>query len=176
MSISNTNQYLVIDKTSFTSCLSDLDSCKSGFTIKTNVFFTQLVDNTYIISSGGNLPNTKGIAVYYKNHLLHFVVSTSTQTWHLTTTHELTLNTWHHLELSWQKSLGCELIDNGKIVGTMTRPVPHHATLVKQITIGHGYTTPPTHISMKVEGFKTVDANRASLAVAGILTSKFILD
>ncbi|XP_071167716.1 uncharacterized protein [Mytilus edulis] len=168
--ITSNSQYLVIDKTGFTSCLSDLDKCTNGFTITTNVHFTTLTDNTYIISSGGNLPNTKGIALYYLSGNIHFVVSTSTKTWHLVIPHTLTLNVWHHLELSWNQNLGCELVDNGKLVGSVTQPVPHQATIVKQIAIGHGYTQSTTHISMKVEGFKTVDANRASLVVAGIVT------
>ncbi|VDI09439.1 Hypothetical predicted protein, partial [Mytilus galloprovincialis] len=168
--ITSNSQYLVIDKTGFTSCLSDLDKCTNGFTITTNVHFTTLTDNTYIISSGGNLPNTKGIALYYLNGNIHFVVSTSTKTWHLVMPHTLTLNVWHHLELSWNQNLGCELVDNGKLVGSVTQPVPHQATIVKQIAIGHGYTQSTTHISMKVEGFKTVDANRASLVVAGIVS------
>lgn len=171
--ITSSNQYLVIDKTGFTSCLSDLDKCTNGFTITTNVHFTSTItDNTYIISSGGNLPNTKGIALYYLRGNIHFVVSTSTKIWHLVMPHKLNLNVWHHLELSWNQNLGCELVDNGKLVGSVTQPVPHHATLVQQIAIGHGYTQSATHISMKVEGFKTVDANRASLVVAGIVTRK----
>ncbi|XP_052098806.1 uncharacterized protein LOC127733493 [Mytilus californianus] len=169
--INSSSQYLVIDRTGFTSCLSDLDKCTNGFTITTNVHFTTLTDNTYIISSGGNLQNTKGIALYYQGGNIHFVVSTSTKTWHLVTSHKLTLNVWHHLELSWNQNLGCELVDNGKLVGSVTQPIPHHATVVKQIAIGYGYTQSTTHISMKVEGFKTVDANRASLVVAGIFTT-----
>lgn len=172
--ITNSNQYLIVDKIGFTSCLSDIDHCTGGFTITTNVKFSMLTDNTYIISSGGNLPNTKGIALYYQGGKIHFVVSTSTQTWHLTIPHTFTLNVWHHIELSWQKNLGSELIDNGKLVGSVTQPVTKHATIVKQIAIGHGYTTSTTQISMKVEGLKTIDANRVSLAVAGIFTGKII--
>jgi hypothetical protein len=172
--ITNSSQYLIVDKNGFTSCLSDIDHCTGGFTITTNVKFSTLTDNTYIISSGGNLPNTKGIALYYQGGKIHFVVSTSSQTWHLTIPHTFTLNVWHHIELSWQKNLGSELIDNGKLVGSVTQPVNQHATIVKQIAIGHGYTQSTTHISMKVEGLKIVDANRVSLAVAGIYTGKTI--
>lgn len=110
--------------------IQSLKLISGGFTFSLNVNFKQLQNDTTIVTSGGNLPNGKGISLVYSGGKLHYVVSTSTQKWSLLVQHVLTLNTWHNLELTWNTVNGIEIYDNKKIVGSVIKPInrPHTST------------------------------------------------
>ena len=165
------NSYVTVNNTGFNACLKDVDTCSSGFTLTINVNLKQLANNTYIISSGGDLQNHKGIALYYNNNKLHFIVTTTSHQWIITAPNPLTLNTWHKIELSWSQTSGSSLIVDGNLIGSVSQSVSTTATLVKPLTIGFGYTQ-QVAVSMVVSGIQTFDSHRENLVVNGLVTSK----
>ena len=165
------NSYVTVNNTGFNACLKDVDTCSSGFTLTINVNPKQLANNTYIISSGGDLQNHKGIALYYFNNKLHFIVTTTSHQWIITAPNPLTLNTWHKIELSWSQTSGSSLIVDGNLIGSVSQSVSTTATLVKPLTIGFGYTQ-QVAVSMVVSGIQTFDSHRENLVVNGLVTSK----
>lgn len=173
MHVTGVNSYVSVDKATFPSCLRDLRSCSSGFTINLNVMFNKLEENTYIISNGGDRPDGIGLALYYANKQIHYVVSTATMIWTLQTTTNIALNVWQHLEISWSTSLGIELFKNGQLIGSTTRPQPRPAPtkiVARDMTLGFGYTSTSTEVSLTFNGLKTYDAKRTDLVNQGVIT------
>ncbi|XP_056004432.1 uncharacterized protein LOC125658725 isoform X2 [Ostrea edulis] len=164
------NSYVTVNNTGFNSCIKDIDTCSSGFTIITNVNLHQLTDNTYIISSGGDLQNHKGIAFFYANHQLHFVVTTTSRRWVIVVNNSLSLHAWHHIELSWSKTSGSSLVIDNHLVGSVSQPLPVVATQVKPLTIGFGYHH-QVSILMTINGLQTFDSHRENLIVNGLVTT-----
>ncbi|XP_061171667.1 uncharacterized protein LOC133181143 [Saccostrea echinata] len=165
------NSYIIVNNTGFNACLKDIDTCSSGFTLTINVNLHQLTDNTYIVSSGGDLQNHKGIALFYKSHTLHFVVTTSSNQWIVTVPNTLSLNVWHKIELSWSKTSGSLLVIDNNLAGSVSRPQPTLAHQVLPLTIGHGYHHPQVSISMTVSGVQTFDSHRDNLMLNGLVTT-----
>ncbi|XP_060084593.1 uncharacterized protein LOC132563855 [Ylistrum balloti] len=171
--VNGANSYVTVSNSNFPSCLQNIRSCTSGFTINLNVKFDKLEENTYIISNGGDRPDGIGLALYYANNQLHYIVSTDTLIWRLQTTTNLALNIWQHLEISWSSSVGIELLNNGMLIGSTTRPQPRPTTTtitMREISLGYGYISTSTKVSMKFTGLKTYDAKRTDLVNQGVIT------
>jgi hypothetical protein len=167
------NSYVTVDNAGFNACLKDIDTCSSGFTLTVNVNLHNLTDNTYIISSGGDLQNHKGIALFYKNHQLHYVVTTATQQWVVVVKNSLSLNVWHKIELSWSKTSGSSLVIDNNLAGSVTQTQNVVGTQVKPLAIGYGYHQ-QVSISMIINGLQTFDSHRENLIVNGLVTSEKI--
>ncbi|XP_062591670.1 uncharacterized protein LOC134253173 [Saccostrea cucullata] len=164
------NSYITVNNTGFNACLKDIDTCSSGFTLAINVNLHQLTDNTYIVSSGGDLQNHKGIALFYQNNKLHFVVTTTSKQWIVSVPNTLTLNVWHKIELSWSKTSGSLLVIDNNLAGSVSQPQPTVAQQVMPLTIGHGYNH-QVSISMTVSGVQTFDSHRENLVINGLVTT-----
>lgn len=171
--LTGSNSYTTISNSNFTSCLVNIDGCSSGFTVSLNANFLKILDNTFIISSGGNIPDTKGFALYYRQHKLYCSVTTSSKTWTLQIPFVLTTNVWKNFEFSWSKTLGLELYIDHVFKASVTQSVPATATQTKQIAIGYGHQSQSVSIDMKIEGLKTYDLSRSQLVREGIV-SKYI--
>lgn len=166
------NSYVTVNNTGFNACLKDITSCTSGFTLTINVNLQhQLANNAYIISSGGDLPNHSGIALYNVNNQLHFVVTTSSNQWIVIVPNTLTVNVWHKIELSWSMTSGASLVIDGHLAGSVIQAHPTPAaTQVKPISIGFGYHQ-QICISMTFSGLQTFDSHRENLIVNGLVSS-----
>lgn len=166
------NSYVTVNNTGFNACLKDITSCTSGFTLTINVNLQhQLANNAYIISSGGDLPNHSGIALYNVNNQLHFVVTTSSHQWIVIVPNTLTVNVWHKIELSWSMTSGASLVIDGHLAGSVIQAQPTPAaTQVKPISIGFGYHQ-QISISMTFSGLQTFDSHRENLIVNGLVSS-----
>ena len=138
--------------------------------------FHTLTDNTYLISNGGNLKGYSGISLFYSKGTLNFYVKTSTNIWVLTVKHKLTLNVWHTITLSWNKNIGSEILDNGILIGSVSRPSPitQQPTQTIPITIGSGNTNQQTSIDFQMVSIQIFNANRGVLVDNQLLTSKRI--
>ncbi|XP_062578887.1 uncharacterized protein LOC134240829 [Saccostrea cucullata] len=164
------NSYITVNNTGFNACLKNIDTCSSGFTLAINVNLHQLTDNTYIVSSGGDLQNHKGIALLYQNNKLHFIVTTSSKQWIISVPNTLTLNVWHKIELSWSQTSGSLLVIDNNLAGSVSQPQPTVAHQVMPLTIGYGYHN-HVSISMTVSGVQTFDSHRENLMINGLVTT-----
>ena len=176
ISINGNGSYITLDKTQIpSSCFADIDHCTTGFTIGLDINFKHLVDNTFIISSGGNLPGYKGIALYYLHNQLVYVVSTSTKVWTLTVKYQPVLNKWQHFEITWNTNLGIGLYVDGHLLGTFGRPVTRPATTqTASICIGCSHSTSTIVVNMLVKAIQTWALDRTNLVNAR-LVRKYIL-
>lgn len=145
------------------SCVTDVNRCRNGFTFTLDVKFDHIVNNTFIISSGGNLPHHSGIALYYAHQQLHYIVSTTTQQWILTVNYQPVLHQWQHYEITWNKHLGVELLVNGHSIGSNSRPFSHSSTNSTFLCIGCSHTTLSVNVSMQVAAITTWSIDRTQL-------------
>ena len=163
--LKGSNTYLQLNPTGVNTCLSDINTCSAGFTVTLKVIFHTLTDNTYIISNGGNSNGYSGISLFYSKDALNFYVKTSTNLWVLTVKHKLTLNVWHAITLSWNKNIGSEILDNGVLIGSASKPSPisQQPTQTIPITIGSGNTDQQTSIDFQISEIQIFDANQGVL-------------
>ncbi|XP_053407677.1 uncharacterized protein LOC128559582 isoform X2 [Mercenaria mercenaria] len=155
------------------SCVTDVNLCTDGFTFSIDVNFGQLLDNTYIVSSGGHLPGHSGITLYYNNKQLIYIVSTSTQIWTLVVQYQPVLNKWQHFELTWNKHLGVELLIDGHSLGSNSRPAGQPITTqTVDLSFGCSHTSINVDKEMNVTNFNMWSIDRTELVNAGILEPK----
>ncbi|KAH3707245.1 hypothetical protein DPMN_066644 [Dreissena polymorpha] len=150
------------------SCITDIDLCLSGFTFAMDVSFKSLLDNTYIVSSGGNLPGHKGVALYYSQNHLYYIVSSSTFTWTLVVTYTPALNVWQHFEITWNPRLGVELLVNEHSLGTNGRPNPSGGSTSLPLAIACSHGQFAVNVNMMVTGIISWNFDRTMLVNAGI--------
>lgn len=173
VSINGTDSYIQL--TGGSSCISNIDLCTTGFTIGIDVNFIHLLDNTFIVSSGGHLTGYKGIALYYvQNHLI-YVVSTSTFIWTLIVPYQPVLNVWQHFEITWNRHIGIELLLNGVSLGNNGQPAPSSATHVASICIGCSQGFNSVSVNMLVTGVLSWNIDRIELVNAGLKPRKLFL-
>ena len=169
LSISGTGSFITLDPSKLTtSCITDIDHCTSGFTFGIDVNFGSLVDNTFIISSGGNLPGHKGMALYFQHNHLIYTVSTSTQIWTLQVKYQPVLHKWQRFEVTWNPNLGIGILSDGHLLGTFGRPAPRQATKKLDLCIGCSHTTNNVFVDMLVKGIQTWAIDRTDLVKAQI--------
>ncbi|WAR21584.1 hypothetical protein MAR_015558, partial [Mya arenaria] len=167
ISISGTNSYIQMNTTSV-SCITDIAHCTSGFTFRVDANFVQLLDNTFIINSGGHLPGHKGVALYYSHNKLYYIVSTSTLTWTLIVNYKPVLNVWQHFEITWNHNLGVEVLVNGHSLGTASRPVPGGGTITLPLCVACSHTQTTVNVNMLVTGIISWTIDRNELVNAGV--------
>lgn len=99
------------------SCVFSPSQCRLGFTFLFTIKFLELEDNTYIVTNGGDLPDSTGFAVYYKRNRLYITVSTQTQEWTVYIhKNDILINRYQDYEISWniQRGLSCSL--DGRLI------------------------------------------------------------
>lgn len=164
------NGYVTVNSTGFTFCLKDIDTCSSGFTLILTVRFHYLLNGTYILSSGGDLQNHKGISLKYENQQLHFIVTTSSNRWVISVNTLLALDTWHKIELSWSRALGSSFYIDGFLVGSVSMSGPSIATMTKPLALGFGYHQ-QVNLSMTINQMDAFDSPRQNLIINGITSN-----
>ena len=140
----NTTQYIDIGAVK---CLLNPHLCVQGVTIQFTLTLKVIQENTYILTSGGELPNGVGIAVIYRYGNYQFVVSTMTQSWYAICGKEiLTPNKVHVVMLSWTTTIGLEIIVDNIQVAMVTHPVTHEVSTATS-TIVHIAKQPITTVT-----------------------------
>lgn len=103
-----------------TECLGNTELCKTGMTVSFNIkFLSELVDNTYIFTNGGDLPGSYGMAMWYDKKQIFLAISTSTQIWTVATT-RVKIMEYFKCEFSWSKQ-GLYLYFNDELVAQETQ-------------------------------------------------------
>ena len=139
------------------------------------VKFGSLLDNTYIVSSGGDLPNHRGLALYYNQQHLTYVVTTTSQTWSVTVPYIPVVNVWQKFEITWSTNLGIGLYLNQKLLGTHSRPQQTSATLTGDLCIGcNPGQVSQVVIDMQIKEIHTWTVSRTELVNVGIVRGKFM--
>jgi hypothetical protein len=155
------------------SCIADVNLCNDGFTYGLDVNFGQLLDNTYIVSSGGHLPGHSGITLYYTNKQLVYIVSTTTQKWTLVTKYEPVLQKWQHFEITWNKHLGVELLVDGHSLGSNSRPSGNSGNKIVDLLLGCSHALSNVNNNIQMTGIHFWAIDRTQLVNAGIKDRKY---
>ena len=171
VALNGTDSYIQMT-TDIPSCITDIDLCTTGFTFAIDVLFNSLVDNTFILSSGAQLPDHKGVALYYVQNTLKYVVSSTTFTWTLDVEYKPVLNQWQHFEITWNQHLGIDLLLNGVSLGSNGQPAPSINTLITFVCVGCSHGTNTVAINFMVTGIMTWAIDRIELVNAGIKERK----
>jgi hypothetical protein len=109
-------------------CFGNLSLCNCGLTIKITIMFTQLEENTVIISSGAEKSSGTGIAMVYRYGQIHCVVSTSTDTWFAAIQRKkLAFHHFHQVIISWSPTHGLKVIVNSHVISTVTTSIKHQS-------------------------------------------------
>lgn len=164
------NGFVTVNSTGFNFCQANINTCSSGFTFILNVNFHYLLDGTYILSSGGDLQNHKGISLKYENQQLHFIVTISGNRWVISVNTLLTLDTWHKIEFSWSRALCSSLYIDDLLVGSVTMSEPSIATMTKPLALGYGFHR-QMNLSMTANWTDAFDSLRQNLIINGITFS-----
>jgi hypothetical protein len=173
VTINGTDSFIKMNQTNGqASCITDVNLCNNGFTFTIDVNFGHLLDNTYIVSSGGNLPGHSGITLYYTNKQLVYIVSTTTQKWTLVTKYEPVLHKWQHIEITWSKHLGVELLVDGHSLGSNSRPNGNSGGKVVNLCIGCSHTSINVNVNIQITGIHTWTIDRTELVNAGVKDRK----
>ena len=99
--------------------LSKTDSCSVGFSVKFYVKFLSFCDNMYVLTTGGDLSDSAGLAVYYRHRSIHVTVSTSTTLWTVATSLPK-IRRFHDYRISWSRSLGLQVDVDGSAMAMTT--------------------------------------------------------
>ena len=115
-------------------CLLNPTICQHGLTVQFTIKLNKLVENTYLITSGGQLPDGTGLAVVFRYGKLQFVLSTKTMSWFATCGKDkVKPNAYHTITVSWHMTTGIEVIIDNILVDANKVPV-NHATPVSTTT------------------------------------------
>ncbi|XP_060579493.1 uncharacterized protein LOC132736386 isoform X3 [Ruditapes philippinarum] len=169
VTINGTDSFIKLNQTNGqASCITDVNLCNNGFTFTIDVNFGHLLDNTYIVSSGGHLLGHSGLTLYYTNKQLVYIVSTTTQKWTLVTKYEPVLHKWQHFEITWSKHLGVELLVDGHSLGSNSRPSGNSGGKVVDLCIGCSHTSVKVNVNIQITGIHTWTIDRTELVNAGV--------
>ena len=127
--------YIDIDTHSLP-CLGQL-VCHSGITIKLEIKFHKLEENTIIFTTGAHTPSNVGVAIVYRYGQIHFIVSSNTLSWYVSINRDqIIFHQYHTLILSWSTTHGLQAIFNTLIVDGSNTPIAHSSI---NTTLGHAY-------------------------------------
>ncbi|KAK3600843.1 hypothetical protein CHS0354_014207 [Potamilus streckersoni] len=169
------NSFVSINKNQTSGCIADVDTCSSGFTYGLDLYLERISGLIPILSSGGDLPNGNGLSLLYApGDGFTFIVSTITQVWTLHAKYNLTLNSWHRYEISWDKLLGVSIYIDGHLLGSVTKPVPRQqpATATRELCLGCSYTSTNTSVHMMVRDFRSWSFSRGDLVHANAIPTE----
>ena len=120
------------------------------------------------------MPDHSGLALYFQQNHLIYVVSTSTQVWTLQVKYQPVFNKWQHFEITWNAKLGIGLLLDGHLLGTFGRPYAiAPATKKLDLCIGCSHSTSNVVVDMLVKGIQTWSLDRTNLVNAKIAQRKY---
>ena len=105
------------------SCLSNPELCLSlGFSFKFSLRILSMTDYSYIFSSGGDLPDSRGVSLYIKKGRMYLTLSTRDFEWTVVTVFRK-VGVYFDFEFSWGLNFGLECFMDGVSVGRTRAPV-----------------------------------------------------
>ena len=124
------DQTVVLDtQNGANSVLSNPGDCHLGFTVTFTTKVKTLCENMYILTSGGDLEQYSGMAVYYYRGWTYVTVSTAEHQWTVQLD-KPELNRYADYEISWGQELGLQVSVGEKTVST--RKYALHKTLATE--------------------------------------------
>ncbi|KAL3863376.1 hypothetical protein ACJMK2_005133 [Sinanodonta woodiana] len=158
-------------------CLQDLKNCTHGFTFKLEVNFLHIntTQHTYLLSSGGNVENTSGIAFYLSQGKLACAVKMNGTHWISNMAIQFNTENWYTFQISWTPLNGCTvLLDRYRLNMTMQVISTSVTFKTHPVFIGSSHNVTSTAF-MKVRNLYTWTANRETLISNGMITDDELL-
>ena len=104
-------------------CFGNMATCSDhGFSYEFTITFASYKEDMYFMSSGAELEDKCGIAFFYRYGLFHYVVSTSTKVWYVSSV-SAPVDTPIDMVISWHHYTGITVHMNGVIMATSWRYV-----------------------------------------------------
>ncbi|CAG5116409.1 unnamed protein product, partial [Candidula unifasciata] len=156
-----------------TPCLRDFDQCHFGFTISLFIKFNQLVENGYLLNSCGNDADATGLAVFYRQKRLFFVVTTQTLAW---TVYLQSIDTEHFLELdiSWSFQSGLQVYVDQQVVTQTDKPSTRRNIPQKKracdLTVGRRPSDSILSLLFELQTVHIIYADKRVIDSVGIVT------
>lgn len=117
------------------SCLRNPELCvQMGFSFRFSLKVSALIDESYIFSSGGDLPNYRGVSLFLRKGRMYLTLSTEDFEWTVVTVFRK-VGVYFDFEFSWGLSYGLECFMDGVSVGRTIAPVKRTIKGTKQ----HGF-------------------------------------
>ncbi|XP_013398006.1 mucin-17 [Lingula anatina] len=123
-------------------CLGDVENCTEGLTISFQIKCEQLAENTYILSSGGELPDSYGVAVVYRFGRMQFMLTTSDSSW-FGSAPLSTQCQWSRYDLTWKNDTGLAVYQNEILVAEQKQPTPRGQGSYEREPISIGCSSNP---------------------------------
>lgn len=101
------------------SMLSAPGECSIGFTTKFDVQYRSFCENMYVLTTGGDQPDSTGVAVYYQRRSVYFTVSTPDKQWVVSVSRPQ-LNVFYTYRFSFSAAYGIDVNVGGKSYKTKT--------------------------------------------------------
>ena len=113
-------------------CFGSMSTCADrGFSYVFTITFTSYKEDMYFISSGAELADKCGIAFFYRYGLFHYVVSTSTKVWYVSSV-AASVNTTIDMVISWHRYTGVTVHMNGEVMASSWRYVTRKSAVTCQ--------------------------------------------
>uniref|UniRef100_A0A2C9L6R6 VWFD domain-containing protein n=1 Tax=Biomphalaria glabrata TaxID=6526 RepID=A0A2C9L6R6_BIOGL len=128
-------------------CLSDFEQCQFGFIISLHIKFDKLVENGYLLTSCGDQAYSSGIAVYYKQSRLYFIVTTRTSQW-IVYLQNVDTTSFHNLDISWSSQMGLKVFIDSVVVSQQAKPVERKMSVSTRRECGLFVGTSETGVSL----------------------------
>lgn len=155
------------------SVLSSPGDCHLGFTVTFTTKVQTLCENMYILTSGGDLEQYSGVAVYYHRGWTYITVSTAEHQWTVQMD-KPELDSYADYEISWGQDLGLQVSVGEKTVST--RKYALRKTLATKATSLYiGGPVPGTqgcYAQMLFGALQVFTAPKPVLEIIGIITGK----
>lgn len=105
------------------SCLQKPELCLNlGFSFKFSLKISAMIENSYIFSSGGDLPDSRGVSLYIRKGRMYLTLSTVDFEWTVVTVFRR-VGVYFDFEFSWGLNYGLECFMDGVSVGRARAPI-----------------------------------------------------
>ena len=153
--------------------LSNPGDCHMGFTLTFTAKVQTLCENMYILTSGGDLEQYSGVAVYYHRGWTYVTVSTAEHRWAVQM-EEPELEKYTDYEISWGQDLGLQVSVGEKTVSN--RMYSLRKTLATKTTSLYiGGPVPDTqgcYARLLFGALQVFTAPKSVLQITGVITGK----
>ena len=151
-------------------CFGNIDNCKDGFTLSTEILFESLREDTYYFSAGDGSLTTTGFSLLYKFNRFQLAFITKTETWYVSFS-AFKVKTWSKFEFTWTRSGGLLVYVDSVLVGSSTTSVKvTRSSTVRSSEILIGSTSRSVQASVfRVAKFSVYSSTRKALVTVGVL-------
>ena len=170
--LNQTGQYLELPNKGI-QCIQDLTTCDNGFTLSVELKFLTTIstnEKQYIFSSGGDIVNSSGIALYLWHGELYCSAKWNKQIWTAKKKLTFTHTDWHTYQVSWNIKNGfIVFVDGDKFMSHSVHLPNPIQQLIHSLLIGKGFQTNVTTF-MDIKNLFVWTASRDVLINQSIIT------